>query len=55
MWIYRRNGFYFSGGGIELPLLWACAQFVQALLGPGAFRLQVPALPGLPPLFGIQF
>jgi uncharacterized membrane protein YphA (DoxX/SURF4 family) len=21
MWIYRRNGFYFSGGGIELPVL----------------------------------
>src|SRR6266852_4225189 len=31
MWIYRRNGFYFSGGGIELPVLWACAQIAQVL------------------------
>jgi len=37
MWIYRRNGFYFSGGGIELPVLWACAQIVQVFLGPGRF------------------
>jgi putative oxidoreductase len=43
MWIYRGNGFYFSGGGIELPLLWACAQIAQALLGPGAFRIPLPA------------
>jgi putative oxidoreductase len=35
MWIYRRNGFYFSGGGIELPVLWACAQIAQVFLGPG--------------------
>ena len=42
MWIYRRNGFYFSSGGIELPLLWACAQIAQAMLGPGAFRISVP-------------
>ncbi len=43
MWIYRRNGFYFSSGGIELPLLWACAQIAQALLGPGAFRIPLPS------------
>ena len=42
MWIYRKNGFYFSSGGIELPLFWACAQIVQALLGPGAFQTPVP-------------
>jgi putative oxidoreductase len=48
MWIYRKNGFYFSNGGIELPLLWACAQIVQALLGAGAFRIPLP--PWLPPL-----
>ena len=49
MWIYRRNGFYFSSGGIELPVLWACAQIAQAMLGPGAFRISVPLwLPQLP-------
>lgn len=42
MWIYRENGFYFSTGGIELPILWACAQIAQALLGPGSFRIPVP-------------
>jgi uncharacterized membrane protein YphA (DoxX/SURF4 family) len=42
MWIYRKNGFYFSGGGIELPIFWAFAQIAQALLGPGAFRINVP-------------
>jgi uncharacterized membrane protein YphA (DoxX/SURF4 family) len=54
MWIYRNNGFYFSSGGIELPILWACAQIVQALLGPGALRIPVPGwLPQVPTLFGI--
>jgi len=53
MWIYRGNGFYFSGGGIELPVLWACAQIAQVLLGPGAFRIPLPAWLQLPPLFGI--
>src|SRR5467141_299787 len=37
MWIYRRNGFYFSSGGIELPVLWACAQIAQVFLGLGLF------------------
>ena len=55
MWIYRRNGFYFSSGGIELPLLWACAQIAQAMLGPGAFRISVPWLPQLPVVFGVRF
>ena len=56
MWIYRRNGFYFSSGGIELPLLWACAQIAQAMLGPGAFRVSVPLwLPQLPVVFGAHF
>src|SRR5262249_15943907 len=55
MGIYRRNGFYFSSGGIELPLLWACAQIVQALLGPGAFPTPVPGwLPQLSTLFDIS-
>ena len=54
MWIYRNNGFYFSGGGIELPILWACAQIVQALLGPGAFQIPVPGwLPQISTLFDI--
>jgi uncharacterized membrane protein YphA (DoxX/SURF4 family) len=53
MWIYRRNGFYFSGGGIELPVLWACAQIAQVFLGPGAFRIQLPVWLQLPTLVGI--
>jgi len=44
MWIYRKNGFYFSNGGVEFPLLWACAQIVQAILGPGSFRILIPGL-----------
>ncbi len=55
MWIYRRNGFYFSSGGIKLPLLWACAQIAQALLGPAAFRFSVPWLPRLSAVFGFRF
>lgn len=45
MWIYRNNGFYFSGGGIELPILWAGAQIAQIMLGAGAFRLPLPPWP----------
>src|SRR5262245_42293690 len=26
MWIFRKNGFYWNEGGIELLVLWACAQ-----------------------------
>lgn len=51
IWIYRRNGFYFSSGGIELPVLWACAQIAQAMLGPGVFRISVP--PWLPQLSAV--
>jgi uncharacterized membrane protein YphA (DoxX/SURF4 family) len=55
MWIYRGNGFFFSVGGIELPTLWACAQIAQVLLGPGAFRIPLPAwLPHLPTVLGIR-
>jgi putative oxidoreductase len=53
MWIYRRNGFYFSGGGIELPFLWACAQIAQVFLGPGSFRIPIPVWLQLPTVFGI--
>ena len=41
VWIYRKNGFYFANGGVEFPLLWACAQVVQTLLGPGSFRITI--------------
>jgi putative oxidoreductase len=55
MWIYRGNGFFFSAGGIELPTFWACAQIAQALLGPGAFRVPLPAwLPHLPTVFNFR-
>ena len=54
MWIYRKNGFYFSSGGIEFPFFWACAHIVQALLGPGAFQIPFPAwMSRLSVLFGI--
>jgi uncharacterized membrane protein YphA (DoxX/SURF4 family) len=46
IWIYRGNGFYFPKGGIELPMFWACAQIAQVFLGPGGFRIRLPA--GLP-------
>jgi putative oxidoreductase len=55
MWIYRRNGFYFSSGGIEFPLLWACAQIVQAMIGPGAFQISVRLwLPQFASILGIR-
>ena len=51
MWIYRKNGFYFVGGGIELPVLWAFAQVTQIFLGAGAFRLPLPGKLRLSPVF----
>jgi uncharacterized membrane protein YphA (DoxX/SURF4 family) len=53
MWIYRKNGFYFASGGIELPVLWASAQVTQVFLGAGAFRLPLPRWLQLPSAFGI--
>ena len=41
--IYRGNGFYFPAGGVELPILWAIVQIIQAMLGPGRFRITTPA------------
>jgi putative oxidoreductase len=41
--IYRFNGFYFPTGGIEFPIFWAVVQIIQALLGPGRFRIASPA------------
>jgi hypothetical protein len=48
----RKNGFYFAGGGIELPVLWAFAQVVQVFLGAGAFRFPLPGWLRLSPVFG---
>jgi len=36
---WTRKGFFFVDAGAELPLLWAVALLVQALLGDGAFSL----------------
>ena len=34
-----RNGFWFVGGGAELPLVWAVMLILQAMLGDGPFAL----------------
>jgi hypothetical protein len=51
IWIYRKNGFYFAGGGVELPVFWAFAQVTQTFLGAGAFRLPLPRWLGLSSTF----
>lgn len=40
------NGWVFSaeGGGWEYPVFWIAALLAQALLGPGAYALRIPAL-----------
>jgi putative oxidoreductase len=38
-WVGRK-GFYFTGAGAELPLLWAAALVILALLGDGAWALR---------------
>jgi putative oxidoreductase len=49
MIIFAGNGFYFPLGGIELPIFWALVQIIQALLGPGVFRVKPPNwLPRVP-------
>jgi uncharacterized membrane protein YphA (DoxX/SURF4 family) len=53
MLIYGGNGFYFPSGGIELPIFWAFAQVVQALLGPGVCRINPPQW--LPRIAGVSF
>jgi putative oxidoreductase len=53
MFIYAGNGFYFPTAGIELPIFWALVQIVQALLGPGVFRITPPNwLPRFPFFLG---
>ncbi len=40
-----RKGFWFTLAGAEMPLAWTMMLITQALLGDGAFALQVPTLP----------
>ena len=47
--VYQPNCFYFPSGGIEFPIFWSIVQIIQALLGPGRFRITPLAwLPKLP-------
>jgi putative oxidoreductase len=39
-----RKGFYFTGAGSELPLLWALLLLIQALLGDGAWAARPSSL-----------
>jgi putative oxidoreductase len=43
--VHAHNGWLFSAanGGWEFPAVWTVLLFVQALLGPGAFALRLPA------------
>ena len=40
-----RKGFFFTGAGTELPIVWSATLVVQALLGDGKYAL-VPSLVG---------
>jgi putative oxidoreductase len=40
-----RKGFYFTGAGSELPIVWSIMLVVQTLLGDGAFAVVGSALP----------
>lgn len=44
-WLTRK-GFFFTGAGAELPILWGLALVVQALLGDGAYALRLPRFRG---------
>jgi putative oxidoreductase len=48
LWVHAGNGWMFSApqGGWEYPAFWTAALIAQALLGPGAYALKLPALPG---------
>ncbi len=43
-WAHAGNGWAFSssGGGWEFPLFWAVVQLAVAMLGNGAYALQLP-------------
>ncbi|ARE41223.1 putative membrane protein [Rhodovulum sp. P5] len=45
-WVHSGNGWVFSGegGGWEFPVFWIVAQLSIALLGAGAYALNIPAL-----------
>ena len=43
-WLMR-NGFYFTAGGCELPVVWTLMLIVQAMLGDGPYSVKMPALP----------
>ena len=45
-WLVRK-GFYFTGAGAELPLVWLALLGLQAVMGDGPWALV--ASPGLPP------
>ena len=38
-YMFKLHGFWFSGGGAELPLLWSTGLIVLGCLGDGAFAL----------------
>jgi putative oxidoreductase len=40
MIVYGKSGFYFPGGGIELPIFWALVQTTLVLIGPGALTMR---------------
>jgi putative oxidoreductase len=46
MIIYGKSGFYFPGGGIELPIFWALVQTTLVLIGPGALSVRAPIKTG---------
>jgi putative oxidoreductase len=35
-----RKGFYFTGAGAELPLVWSVLLALQVMLGDGPYRLR---------------
>jgi putative oxidoreductase len=44
-WLVRK-GFFFTGAGGELPVVWSVLLFIQALLGDGAFAVGYPRKSG---------
>lgn len=52
-WVHSGNGWQFSSedGGWEFPLFWAIIQSAIALLGAGAFALQIPGRQKVPAKF----
>jgi putative oxidoreductase len=41
-WLVRK-GFYFTGGGCELPAVWGILLLVQALIGDGPYAVKIAA------------